>query len=88
MEQADWHIYQILTKRGSLMRDFVGKFYEEKPVPNRIAQGLFWSPLVQFSEDKRRSFQRHEQDQRAIRSCPHCQVNKGNPLLSIAKGQG
>ena len=23
MEQADWHIYQVLTKRSSLMRDFV-----------------------------------------------------------------
>ena len=25
METADWHIYQVLTKRSSLMRDFVNE---------------------------------------------------------------
>ena len=30
MERADWHIYQIFTKRSSLMRDFVEKYYKEK----------------------------------------------------------
>ena len=40
MEQADWHIYQILTKRSSLMRDFVGKHYEDKPVPPHIWLGV------------------------------------------------
>ena len=40
MERADWHIYQILTKRSSLMRDFVGKHYAEKPVPPHIWLGV------------------------------------------------
>ena len=40
MERADWHIYQILTKRSSLMRDFVGKHYGKKPVPSHIWLGV------------------------------------------------
>ena len=40
MERADWHIYQILTKRSSLMRDFVGKHYGEKPAPPHIWLGV------------------------------------------------
>ena len=40
MEQADWHIYHILTKRSSLMRDFVGKYYENRPVPSHIWLGV------------------------------------------------
>ena len=40
MERADWHIYQILTKRSSLMRDFVEKYYEDKPVPPHIWLGV------------------------------------------------
>ena len=40
MERADWHIYQILTKRSSLMRDFVGKHYGDKPVPPHIWLGV------------------------------------------------
>ena len=27
METADWHIYQVLTKRSSLMRDYVAERY-------------------------------------------------------------
>ena len=40
MQRADWHIYQILTKRSSLMRDFVGKHYGKKPVPSHIWLGV------------------------------------------------
>lgn len=39
MEEADWHIYQVLTKRSSLMRDFVNGRYDE-PVPSHIWLGV------------------------------------------------
>lgn len=40
MEQADWHIYQILTKRSSLLRDFINSRYAEVPTPNHIWLGV------------------------------------------------
>ncbi len=40
MEQADWHIYQVLTKRSSLMRDFVRQRYESLPAPPHIWLGV------------------------------------------------
>ncbi|WFR99610.1 DUF5131 family protein [Rhizobium tumorigenes] len=39
MEQADWHTFQILTKRSSLMRDYVNKRYQAKPAPPHIWLG-------------------------------------------------
>ena len=27
MEQADWHVYQVLTKRSSLLRKFINARY-------------------------------------------------------------
>ena len=40
MEQADWHVYQVLTKRSSLMRNYVRKRYEGGPVPRHIWLGV------------------------------------------------
>jgi protein gp37 len=40
MEAADWHIFQVLTKRSSLMKKFVNKRYKDKPVPENIWLGV------------------------------------------------
>lgn len=40
MEEADQHIYQVLTKRSSLMRDFINERYTTDPVPNHIWLGV------------------------------------------------
>ncbi len=36
MEQADWHTFQVLTKRSSLMRDFLRRRYGSGSVPSHI----------------------------------------------------
>lgn len=40
MEKAHWHKYQVLTKRSSLMRDFVNHYYSRTPVPKHIWLGV------------------------------------------------
>lgn len=40
MEVADWHIYQILTKRSSLMRRYLFNRYEHEFVPSHIWPGV------------------------------------------------
>lgn len=40
MESSDWHIYQILTKRSSLMRTFVNRRYVNKAAPSHIWLGV------------------------------------------------
>jgi protein gp37 len=40
MEEADWHVYQVLTKRSSLMRDYMRRRYGPKPVPRHIWLGV------------------------------------------------
>lgn len=40
MERADRHIYQVLTKRSSLMRDYVRKRFKDRPVPSHIWLGV------------------------------------------------
>ena len=40
MERADWHIYQVLTKRSPLMRNFMNQRYESRPVPAHIWIGV------------------------------------------------
>ena len=40
MEMAHWHIFQILTKRSSLMRSFLRRRYEAKLVPSHIWCGV------------------------------------------------
>lgn len=40
MEAADWHVYQVLTKRSSLMRDYARARYRGGPVPSHIWLGV------------------------------------------------
>lgn len=40
MESADWHIYQVLTKRSSLMRDYIFARYKDRAVPSHIWLGV------------------------------------------------
>ena len=40
MESADWHIYQILTKRSSLMRNYVNQRYLKSSSPPHIWLGV------------------------------------------------
>jgi protein gp37 len=40
MEFADWHIYQVLTKRSSLMRNYVRRRYGDAAVPSHIWLGV------------------------------------------------
>ena len=40
MERADWHIYQVLTKRSSLMRRFVQERYQGQAAPPHIWLGV------------------------------------------------
>ena len=40
MEQADWHTYQVLTKRSSLMRNFVNRRYAGRRAPPHIWLGV------------------------------------------------
>lgn len=40
MEAADWHVYQVLTKRSSLMRNYVRERYSGKAVPKHIWLGV------------------------------------------------
>ena len=49
MEAADWHIYQVLTKRSSLMRNYVRERYEGGPVPAHIWFGVSVEDAVHVS---------------------------------------
>ena len=40
MEKADWHIFQILTKRSSLMRDYLRRRYGSNLTPRHIWCGV------------------------------------------------
>jgi protein gp37 len=40
MERATWHTFQILTKRSSLMRDYLRRRYGERPGPPHIWCGV------------------------------------------------
>jgi protein gp37 len=40
MEKADWHIYQVLTKRSSLMQRFINARYKERAAPHHIWFGV------------------------------------------------
>lgn len=40
MEEADHHVYQVLTKRSSLMRNYVKKRYDGGAVPQHIWLGV------------------------------------------------
>lgn len=40
MEQADWHTFQVLTKRSSIMRDYLRSRYAEAAPPKHIWLGV------------------------------------------------
>jgi len=40
MERADWHVFQVLTKRSSLMRDYLRSRYADRPAPEHIWLGV------------------------------------------------
>jgi protein gp37 len=40
MEKANWHTYQVLTKRSSLMQKFINARYKNKPAPAHIWFGV------------------------------------------------
>ena len=40
MERTNWHVYQILTKRSALMRNYIRQRYEGKLVPRHIWLGV------------------------------------------------
>src|SRR5262249_36054302 len=40
MERANWHIYQVLTKRSSLLQKFINQRYETRCPPGHIWLGV------------------------------------------------
>ena len=56
MEEADWHFFQVLTKRSSLMRDYLLRRYADSAVPEHIWCG------VSVEDRKSLSRVRHLQD--------------------------
>jgi protein gp37 len=40
MEEADWHVFQVLTKRSSLIRDYLKSRYSKKTPPAHIWLGV------------------------------------------------
>lgn len=40
MEAANWHVFQVLTKRSSLMMRYINKRYSGAPTPNHIWLGV------------------------------------------------
>lgn len=40
MEQADWHVFQVLTKRSSLMRDYLHRRYRNRVPPRHLWFGV------------------------------------------------
>jgi protein gp37 len=40
MEQANWHIYQVLTKRSSLLRRFINERYQTRKAPSHMWFGV------------------------------------------------
>jgi len=40
MERADWHVFQVLTKRSSLLRRYVNQRYSKAPAPKHIWLGV------------------------------------------------
>ena len=40
MEQADWHTYQVLTKRSSLLQRFLNERYRDRSAPAHMWFGV------------------------------------------------
>ena len=56
MEASDWHVFQILTKRSPIMRDYLRRRYGSRLVPRHIWCG------VSVEDDKAAARIRHLQD--------------------------
>ena len=56
METADWHVFQVLTKRSSLMRDYLRRRYGSRLAPRHIWCG------VSVEDNKATARIRHLQD--------------------------
>lgn len=59
MEAADWHTFQVLTKRSSLMKKYVNARYSEKAAPSHIWLG------VSVEDGTKKSRMKHLQDSNA-----------------------
>jgi protein gp37 len=59
MERADWHTFQILTKRSSRMRDYVNRRYADDAAPSHIWLG------TSVEDGSRKSRIRHMQQMNA-----------------------
>ena len=59
MNDADWHIFQVLTKRSSLMKKFINDYYQGRPVPEHIWLG------TSVEDHTKRSRIKHIQDTNA-----------------------
>ena len=60
MEKANWHIFQVLTKRSSLMKKFINERFNGKPVHDHIWLG------TSVEDAARRSRIKHLQDTNAV----------------------
>lgn len=40
MEQASWHVFQVLTKRSSRLRRYVNDRYRDRPAPSNVWLGV------------------------------------------------
>ena len=40
MENANWHVFQVLTKRSSRLRNYINKRYKDRPAPVHIWLGV------------------------------------------------
>lgn len=49
MEGANWHVYQVLTKRSSLMRSYIQRRYDGGEVPSHIWLGVSVEDAVHTS---------------------------------------
>jgi protein gp37 len=52
MERADWHVFQVLTKRSSLMRRYINHRYQNAPSPNHIWLGVSVEDAARVSRIK------------------------------------
>lgn len=49
MEAADWHVFQVLTKRSSRMRDYLNARYGERAAPGHVWAGVSLETAAQKS---------------------------------------
>ncbi|MEZ5920711.1 MAG: phage Gp37/Gp68 family protein [Parvularculaceae bacterium] len=59
MDAANWHTFQVLTKRSSLLKKYVNSRYKDKPAPRHIWLG------VSVEDGTKKSRVKHLQDSNA-----------------------